>query len=126
MNQTEIDRDALTRALAMCRAENPGRAAQIDSMLTDRPWKEVASFAANCSQTRSLDLMPWQSPPCIASLDHLEEPLGDARGLRESAELLRRLLDAGLSKYEPDPLAALEQARQHGMSDRSDHTRAIR
>jgi hypothetical protein len=28
----------------------------------------------------------------------------------EAAELLKRMLDAGQSKYEPDPLAALDQA----------------
>jgi hypothetical protein len=40
----------------------------------------------------------------------LREPFGGKRGDREAAELLQRMLDAGLSKYEPDPLAALDQA----------------
>jgi hypothetical protein len=54
-------------------------------------------------------LQPWQDPPCIASLDNLTKPHGDQRGERESAEWLRRLLDAGLSRFEPDPLAAIER-----------------
>jgi hypothetical protein len=60
---TQIDRDALTRALAACRAEDAGRAKQIDSMLAREPWEQVAVFAASCVQSRSLGLMPWQSPP---------------------------------------------------------------
>jgi hypothetical protein len=106
----EIDRDALERALVACRAESPARAKQIDSMLADRPWEDVAQFASSCAQGRALDLMPWQSPPCHANLRALSEPFGDPRAARESAELLRRLLDAGLSWFEPDPLGALEQA----------------
>jgi hypothetical protein len=35
-----------------------------------------------------------------------------ARTASGAARLLKRLLDVGLSKYEPDPLAALEQAEQ--------------
>jgi hypothetical protein len=110
MNPT--DRTALERALVACRAESPARAKQIDSMLADRPWEDVAQFASSCAQGRALDLMPWQSPPCHAGLRALSEPFGDPRGARESAELLQRLLDAGLSKYEPDPLQALAEAEQ--------------
>ena len=106
----EIDRDALERALVACRAEGAARAKQIDNMLADRPWADVAQFASSCAQGRALDLMPWQSPPCHANLRSLSEPFGDPRGARESAELLRRLLDAGLSRFEPDPLAAITEA----------------
>ena len=42
----------------------------------------------------------------------LEKPYGDPSGKRESAELLKRLLDANLSKYEPDPTGALAEAEQ--------------
>ena len=110
---TPTDKDALTRAIVAARAESAGRAKQLDSMLTDRPWQEVAEFAAHCVQGRTLGLMPWQMPPlCYANrLDSaLREPFGDPRGAREAGELLRRLLDAGLSKYEPDPLGGLERA----------------
>jgi hypothetical protein len=108
----EIDRDALERALVACRAEGAARAKQIDSMLADRPWEGVAQFAAYSAQNRSLGLMPWQSPPCHARLSDLDKPFDDPRGERESAELLRRLLDAGLSRFEPDPLAAIAEAEQ--------------
>jgi hypothetical protein len=100
----EIDRDALKRALDACRAESPARAKQLDSMLADEPWQQVGVFAATCVQ------MPWQSPPFRASLRDLDKPFGDPSGKRESAELLKRLLDANLSPFEPDPLAAIAKA----------------
>ena len=39
----------------------------------------------------------------------LREPLGDPRGEREAAELLQWMLAAGLSKFEPDLLDALDR-----------------
>ncbi len=56
--------------------------------------------------------MPWQTLPMYASLADLGKPFDDPRGERESAELLRRLLDAGLSKYEPDPIGAIAEAER--------------
>jgi hypothetical protein len=104
------DTDALTRAIELCRAESPARRKQIDNKLADEPWENVARFAAGCAQSRNLGLQPWQNPPFRASLSDLDQPPGDTSGRRESAELLRRLTDAGLSRFEPDPIAALERA----------------
>jgi hypothetical protein len=112
---TPADEDALTRAVAVTRAEDPGRAKQIDSMLADESWQSVAVFAATCAQSRSLNLAPWQLPPFRASLADLNQPPGDVSCRRESAKLLRRLLDAGLSPFEPVPLQALEQAEGKGV-----------
>ena len=47
-----------------------------------------------------------------ASLRDLEQPYGDASGKRESAELLKRLRDANLSIFEPDPMRALAEAER--------------
>jgi hypothetical protein len=112
---TPTDRDALSRAIAAARAEDAGRRKQIDSMLADEPWESVAVFAASCAQSKSLGLMPWQLPPFRASLADLDQPPGDPSGRRESAELLQRLLRAGLSPFEPDPLRAIEQAEAKGV-----------
>ena len=81
-------------------------------MLRDRPWERVGRFAASCAQSRALGLQPWQSPPCRASLADLNQPYDDPRGARESAELLKKMLALGLSKFEPDPLAAIAGAEQ--------------
>ena len=95
-----------------CRAEGAARAKQLDSKLRDEPWKEVAQFASYCAQGRALDLMPWQSPPCHANLRALSEPFGDPRAARESAELLKKMLALGLSRFEPYPLAAIAEAER--------------
>jgi hypothetical protein len=42
----------------------------------------------------------------------LRQPYGDARGAREAAEILKKLLALGLSKFEPDPLGAIAAAEQ--------------
>jgi hypothetical protein len=53
----------------------------------------------------ALNLLPWQSPPMFS---HITRPAREEHAI----ELLRRLLDAGLSKYEPDPVAACEAAER--------------
>ena len=96
----KIDKDALTRAMTIARRE-AGRSAQLDSMLEDSPWREVAEFAAYCVQGRALRLKPWESPPSSCDED------GEGDRQREGRALLRRMLAAGLSRFEPDPLRAL-------------------
>jgi hypothetical protein len=45
--------------------------------------------------------------------DHLDSglrrPFGDPRGAREAGEILKKLFALNLSRYEPDPLRAIEQ-----------------
>ncbi|MBR0746199.1 hypothetical protein JQ582_19900 [Bradyrhizobium japonicum] len=114
---SEADRDALKRALDAARRESPARAKQIDAMLRDssRSWEEVAKFAASCVQTGNLGLMPWQPPPCeIANIEAALAATDDEprRGRNAAATLLQRMLDAGVSKFEPDPMAALADAER--------------
>jgi hypothetical protein len=45
-------------------------------------------------------------------LDDQDGADGPIFGRRAAAELLRRMLAAGLSRYEPDPIAALEAAER--------------
>ena len=100
---TKADKDALERALTMCRAE-PDRAEQIASMLADRSWWDVATFAAYHCQNRALKLKPWEDPPCFVEPDDLEHP--------QAVKLLKEMLAAGVSRWDPDPLAAIAQAKQ--------------
>ena len=95
MMVTKLDREALARSMEIA-MRNPKLAAQLDDQLKERPWLEVAEFASYCCQVDSLNLLPHQSPPC-----------GFIGNDPDAADLLRRLLDAGLSRYEPDPIAAL-------------------
>jgi hypothetical protein len=103
-----VDQDALRRALEMAKAESPGRKEQLESKLAEEPWEDVASFAAYCCQNRTLKLKPWQTPPCDARRDVPDD--------RKAYALAERLTAAGLSIFEPDPIAALAaiEARAHG------------
>jgi len=94
----DVDMDAFRRALEIA-SRDPLRAEQLKSKLEDEPWAQVARFAAYVCQCQALGLTPWQSPPCHAH--------GQA-----SLDLLDELLDAGLSQWEPDPAAALREAKR--------------
>ncbi|MET3988742.1 hypothetical protein ABID65_000368 [Bradyrhizobium sp. S3.9.2] len=96
---TDTDRDAMTRAIVAARRESPARKKQIDGKLVRQPWEAVGRYAAFCAQIDSLNLQPWESAVVYA-----DSP--------EALALLGRLKAAGLSKYEPDPLAAIEKAEQ--------------
>src|SRR5262245_27080635 len=106
MNAT--DRDALTRAVEIAR-KDPAEARRIDSRLArGDDWFDVARSAAMHCKIARLDLRPWQSAPMYG---HIEQPRRDQRAY----ELQRRLIAAGCSIYEPDPLAALEQVGRNGL-----------
>ena len=67
------------------------------------------------ARTTLLNLKPWQPPPCWQGD---ERPVDDfaTAGRVAAWELRRRLLAAGLSAFEPDPVGALAaiEARAHG------------
>src|SRR5262249_25615653 len=105
MAHSEADRDALERAMQIARRD-PSRAQQLDEKLQDESWDEVAAFAAYVCQNRALHLKPWQSPPSSVAEDDPDEDDEDAQ------MLLRRMLAAGVSRYDPDPLAALKQRKR--------------
>ncbi len=95
-----LDREALERAMKFA-SRDPGRRWQ----LRDESWLAVATFAAYCMQSQNLHLKPWEYPPCWGS----ETPLGYHGDQREAWELCKRLLAAGLSRWEPDPITALAE-----------------
>jgi hypothetical protein len=99
---TDADRDAMAWAITVARRESPTRAKQIDAKLRNEPFEAVGRFAAFSAQIASMHLQPWESTVVYADS-------------REAHALLRRLKAAGLSKFEPDPIAALEQAGGNGL-----------
>jgi len=107
-----IDRDALTRAVAMWRLESPARSKQIDEKLAGETWEQVARWCAYCCQCNTLRLRIHQSPPCWVHDIKTTLAAGDDGiiGDYAAARLLQRMLDAGLSRYEPDPPVALKRA----------------
>ena len=59
--------------------------------------------AAYRAQRKNLGLKPWQEPPCVADPDDPDERDKAAQAL------LRRMLAAGISRWEHDPLRALRE-----------------
>jgi hypothetical protein len=109
MAMTQCDRDALRRALVAARSRNEARKKQIDSMLCDRDWETVAEFASYSVQRDALRLKPWQFAPCEVDIGDIDAPGYEHRGAAPAAELLQQLLAAGLSRWEPDPVTALDE-----------------
>jgi hypothetical protein len=102
---SQADCDALERCMELAQRD-PERAEQLRSMLGDEPWDEVAEFASHCCQYYALSLRPWQSPPSSVDEDDPDERDKDAQ------QLLRKMLAAGVSRYDPDPLQALRGRRR--------------
>jgi hypothetical protein len=96
------DRAALELSMRLARKE---RDEQLDRMLEDRPWAEVATFASYSCQIDFLELQPWQSPPMCGDT----EPIDD-----NALRLLSRMLRCGISRYAPNPVGALRAAEARG------------
>jgi hypothetical protein len=105
----DVDGDALTRALIWYRARSQDRSDQLDHIIRRDGWRRVAEFCAGSAQRHHLQLRPWMPPPCWCELDE-DVVERQAAGRRAASELLARMLAAGLSRYEPDPIGALREA----------------
>ncbi|MGC2454720.1 MAG: hypothetical protein WA592_18355 [Pseudolabrys sp.] len=106
---TKLDRDALKLAMEIA-SRDPGRAQQLKAKLKDEPWEKVSQFAAVCCQETVLQLKPWQTAPCtISDPDNPGAGRSEHEGRAEAARLLKRMLAAGVSRWYPDPLAALNE-----------------
>ena len=104
----ERDRKVMRLAIEQLLPMEPDWRDQIASMLQTQPWEQVGAFTAGVCQVRSLQLKPWECPPCDTA--NVKEPF-DVYGSRASeVELLRRMLAAGVSRFDPDPIAALAAA----------------
>jgi hypothetical protein len=96
----KVDRQALQRSLKLARAE-PEYRDQLECKVEAEGWESAARFASYSLQIDNLGLRPWMDPPCFA----------EVRPDPEALKILVQLLGAGLSRYEPDPVAALAAAR---------------
>jgi len=107
----KIDRDAFARAIAIYRRERHGGDEHIRSKIAEEGFEVAGRFAAYWCQSRNLKLALCEFPPAwLAGVDDIEGP--DFKRKPQAAKLLRRLLDAGRSKFEPDPIAALERVKK--------------
>jgi hypothetical protein len=105
-----VGESAIESAGGTLTLREPDRRAQIESMLEDRERAEVCHFTASHCQTRALKLKPWEIAPC----DLLPSDNPGDHGVAAARELRDRLLDAALSRFEPDPMGALERHAKQG------------
>jgi hypothetical protein len=116
MTDDELDDAALELCLqqVLDGADGPSRVQQVRDFLDGyhaegpRPRREVAEFCSYVRQCQTLNLAPWESAPCQRA-DGVIHREGDSFGLGDepAARLARKMRDAGVSPYHPDPIAAL-------------------
>jgi len=98
------DRAAMAAAIAMMRADSEQRDL-LDHVLNNQSEPEAGLFAVGFCQIRNLKLRPWEAPPCDT---RDVQTSSDVYGARASeVRLLRRMIELGISRYEPDPLKAI-------------------
>jgi hypothetical protein len=102
---SDRDKDAYTRAIGWMQQQSAMSAAQIADKLRREGFEAAGEFAAYVAQCDNLRLRPWQAPPCSACGEPPDDP--DIHGYRAALALRDRLERAGLSPFEPDPVAAL-------------------
>jgi len=112
---SRVDREALERAYAMDPDRDPTSDEPIDRKRDPERWYEAAHSAAYACQCAVLRPKPWQPVPAneYVSVTDDDSEYGPVMGRAAAAELLRRLLAAGLSRYEPDPIEALARVEAH-------------
>jgi hypothetical protein len=105
---SDIDRQALELAIVIGRTL---RLDLIDYYLAKKCWLEAAIDASHICQTSKLHLRPWECwPPCAVEVGETDAPGLEHRGISKSAALLRKMLSLGISRWHPDPIAALAAA----------------
>jgi len=112
-NYTKTDIAALELALAQTLAE-PDRVEQITSKLQDEDRMSVAEFCAYHRQCDTLNL-DSEVPPCW--IDDPDAALKGPNegswcwGAHQAARLVKQMTALGISKFDPDPVAAIEAAK---------------
>lgn len=102
-----IDREALERAVEVASGDRL-RKEQLDWKVENDGWLDAAVFASYICQGDALRLKPWELPPLYGGPLPGDTGLVRSSGL-QAKRLLERMLAAGLSRYEPDPVGALRR-----------------
>jgi hypothetical protein len=114
---TPTDRAALQLAIEMRCKRGQAERERIDADLKHKTWFEVARSCAWIEQHSNLRLRPWQPPPCQADPYAINGADDGVMGRRAAALLLTRMLKLGVSRWHPDPLAAIEQAEVEAQAE---------
>jgi hypothetical protein len=105
---SDVDRDALERALGIM-LKHRELSGDFRRRLDEgrEPWADIARAAALSCQLRVLAIKPWQPAPAEVEVNQTDPPGYEHRRTRHASLTLEKLLNAGLSRWEPDPPAAL-------------------
>ena len=107
---TAADTEALVRSFDMGCRESTAYREHLTAIEKQGGWRDAAEHASYHFQIRTLKLRPWEPPPpWVRDIEGTLEAGDDGvGGWYRAAQLAQRLLQAGLSLYEPDPVSALE------------------
>jgi hypothetical protein len=113
----EVDREAMARAIDIMlghheRIYRTDFKRRLEGAM--EPWANIGRHAASACQCQALGLKPWQQAPCDVQFGEIDAPAFEHRRIAAAAAILARLLTAGLSRYEPDPVNALTLAERGG------------
>ena len=97
----EGDLDALNRCLEIAKRDRETR-----ELMAEKPLNEAMEAAAYHCQHAALNLKTWQEPPCV---EDESDPNPRDPGAQK---LLGEMLQANISRYEPDPMAALRRVNR--------------
>jgi hypothetical protein len=112
---SETDHAAMKLAIEQALAEGGTVRQQVRDKLRDEPWLKVGEFCSYHRQCDTLELALWETAPCeIDDPDNPEiPPVGaDMSRVAEAADLLRTMLAFGVSRWHPDPVAAVAAAKK--------------
>jgi hypothetical protein len=109
---TDADRRALQLAIDLARADPS--CGDVDDQISRDGWLEVGKNYAYSLQMDNLHLRPWQYPPCwlldFLRLDDPDPDPPDIDGIVAGKRLLRQMLALDVSRFHPDPQAAIAEA----------------
>ena len=109
----DADLEALDRALDMVlTGKDRDRAEQVQDIAGD-DWFGAASLAAYDLQCKHLQLRSWEDPPLFVNADEIDAILSQpGHSQLAAAKLLKRMLAAGVSKFDPTPLDSIAAAKR--------------
>jgi hypothetical protein len=113
---SSVDREALTRALEIARAESPADREALDQLEKAEGWLVAAQQGVyDCQRSLTAPRL-WQplpmdiNPAEVASI--IARGPDNLGGEYAAARLLKKMLRAGLSRFEPEPLRRLAEIKR--------------
>ena len=114
---SKADQAALDKALELTLADHDddGRPQQVRAIQLESGWYAAAIFCSGIRQSDHLSLSPWESTPSDLDPDEIDAII--ARGAPHNHEygaavLLKKMLKAGVSRFDPSPIDAIAAARR--------------